>query len=165
MLKNRSIWYSSYSTPGMIQMSAVLTRTSGYVYFRIALHAVKGGTALSMPRLRRGEARGTYLRRQHGHVCFDAEDRDARFSRQSSHSARHLQKTAFRIGDGLSCEDDRSPTRPTDDVPRLNRANHAVACVLGERVLAPRLHLRPFRTPPLEHELIPLLVLVRAASP
>lgn len=34
----------------------------------------------------------TYFRRQHGQICLDADDRVARFSRQSSQSARQLRQ-------------------------------------------------------------------------
>ena len=102
-LTHTAIWYTSSLIHRIRMLHAKLhgmsrshshARVSGYVYLRIAFHAVKWGRFSQ--RLCRGHAAtgrwGTYLRRQHGQVCFDAEDREARFSRQSSHNARQLPK-------------------------------------------------------------------------
>ena len=57
--------------------------------FRKSLHA--DGEGISTEH-NQALLESTYFRRQHGHMCFDADDRVARFSRQSSQRARHLYK-------------------------------------------------------------------------
>ena len=61
----------------------------GYEDLRVSFH-----TATELVNQGHGHARVrgmTYLVRQQGHRCFDADALEAKFSRQSSHSARHLR--------------------------------------------------------------------------
>jgi hypothetical protein len=83
-----------------------------------------------------GVTRQTYLHQNcadrlglahtHGHMCCLAGRRSARFSLHSPQSARHLCKS--RSEWSVSSEDERhhrSPARPEDGIPWLDRAHHA----------------------------------------
>ena len=68
----------------------------------------------------------TYVRRQHGHVCFDADEREARLLRQSSHSARHLHMDrqfpfthSYRFSASNSIEQRSKPSKKASLSPRL----------------------------------------------
>lgn len=108
-MRARMSSYRSVRVSHILQMSFELigrrapageTPRSRYVYLRVPFHAAGWGMSVSLEFESHAAREGghiTYLRRQHGHVCFDADEREARLLRQSSHSARHLIQASEHI--------------------------------------------------------------------